>query len=195
MSAVWWTELRGLVAVALVAGGIAFAWTRIESRPIDDVETTSTSTTTTTTTIVATSTTPSREDVNLLICGGARDLISDVALLDPAAGPGPVARLALEFWQHVESLSDRQVRAEVTAVVNYYEDYLETAQPFDFDTARIIVEGDKEKLQQLITRPAPGLEGSRALIGFACGVEVPDQPSMGSKAFEDLEDRVLDDDN
>ena len=59
--------------------------------------------------------------------------------------------------------------------------------------ARVIVEGDKEKYQQLITRPAPGFEGSRGLIAFGCGVEVPEQPRMDPDDFEDLEDRLLDD--
>ena len=79
-------------------------------------------------------------------------------------------------------------------MVNYYEDYIETAGPFDYDTSRIIVEGDKEKLQQLITRPAPGFEGASGLIAFGCGVAVPDPPRMDADDFEDLEDRLLDDD-
>ena len=107
---------------------------------------------------------------------------------------GGIAVLALGFWQDVLPLAEGGARAEIVAVANYYEDYIETAGPFDYDTSRIIVEGDKEKLQQLITRPAPGFEGSRGLIGFGCGVEVPDQPRMDADDFEDLEDRLLDDD-
>jgi hypothetical protein len=187
---VWWTELRGLIAVALVAGGIAFAWTEIEGRTVaDDVVGTVTTTTTTTTTIAPT-TTLDNDERNLLICERARSFSEEAELVDPAAGPGPVARLALDFWRDVNGLASREVRAEMSAVVTYYEDYLETAAPFDFDTARIILEGDKEKLQQLLTRPAPGLAPSRALISF-CGITVPDQPSMRADDFDKLERRLL----
>ncbi|MEM7141254.1 MAG: hypothetical protein AAF548_09500 [Actinomycetota bacterium] len=189
----WWTELRGALAVALVIGGIAFAWTRIESRPVKDIDLTATTTTTTTTTLPPT-TTLDLDARNAAICDLARDLEAQVATL-PDPGPGPVARLALEFWREVEPLSDPGVAAEVSAVVTYYEDYLETAAPFDFDTSKIIVEGDKEKLQQLLTRPAPGLDESRTLVAFFCGVSVPDKPSMSATAFDDLEDRLLDPDD
>jgi len=195
MAAVWWTELRGLLAVALVAGGIAFAWTQIEARAIDDPTTAATTTTTSTTTTVVTTTTRSVDEQNALICERARSFVDEAELVGPDAGPGPVARLALEFWREVESLTEGGVRAEVTAVVTYYEDYLRIAEPFDFDTAQIIingvVNGNKEKLQQLITRPAPGLADSRSLISL-CGVTVPDQPFMRLSDFDDLEDRLLD---
>jgi hypothetical protein len=195
MAAVWWTELRGLLAVGLVAGGIAFAWTQIEARTVDDVATVTTTTTTSTTTTVVTTTTQSVDERNAVICERARSFADEAELVEPGAGPGPVARLALDFWTEIERLTDGGVRAEVSAVVTYYEDYLRIAEPFDFDTAQIIVNGvlngNKEKLQQLITRPAPGLADSRALISL-CGVTVPDQPTMRLSDFDELEDRLLD---
>lgn len=185
----WWTELRGIIAVALVAAAIAFAWNRIEARPIDPPEVTSVATTTTTT---ETTTTLFDQDVaNREICALAEDFAVEGEAVGAVFGEGAVARLAVDFWRSVEQLAAPQVRAEVAAVVNYYEDYLETTEPFDFDYRRIIAEGDKEKLQQLLTRPAPGLEGSRALISL-CGVIVADQPSMPIDEFEDLEDEVDD---
>ena len=84
------------------------------------------------------------------------------------------------------------IRDRLPAVVDYYTAYLETAGPFDFDTTDIILEGDKERLQQLITRPAPGLGPARESVVALCGLEVPDQPWMGAEAFEELEDRLLD---
>lgn len=190
----WWTELRGLLAVALVLGGIAFAWTRIENRPVKVIDLASTTTTTTTTTEPP-PTTVDQDARNAAICDHARALAEDLAALPGDAGPGPVARLALDFWRRVEALSVGGARAEVTAVVRYYEDYLETAAPFDFSTTKIILEGDKEKLQQLLTRPAPGLDESRQLIGLFCGVDPPNKPSMGATDFDDLEDRLLDPDD
>lgn len=190
-----WTELRGTLAVALAIGAIVFAWTRIESHGTTDTTTADTTTTTSTTTTVATTTTRGQDENNLLICERARSFVDEAAEVPDDAAPGTGAVLALGFWQDVLELADGGARAEIVAVVNYYEDYIETAGPFDYDTARIIVEGDKEKLQQLITRPAPGFEGSRALIGFGCGVQVPDQPLMDADDFEDLEDRLLDDDD
>ncbi|MDW3217587.1 MAG: hypothetical protein R8F63_03150 [Acidimicrobiales bacterium] len=191
----WWTELRGLLAVVLVAIGIASAWSWIENRPVEELDLTSTTTTTTTTTTVPPATTIDQDARNFEICAQARVFVDEVALLPSDAGPGPVAELALIFWQQAEALSTGAARAEMSAVVTYYEDYLETAAPFDFNTSRIIVEGDKEKLQQLLTRPAPGLEQSRQVIGFGCGIDVPDQPSMRASDFEDLEDRLLDPDD
>lgn len=190
-----WTELRGIVAVALAIAGIAFAWTRIESHASTDESSTVTTTSTTTTTTVAPTTTFSQTDRNLLICERARSFVDEAAEVPSEAGPGPVAVLALGFWQEALELASGGARAEIVAVVNYYEDYIETAGPFEYNTSRIIVEGDKEKLQQLITRPAPGFEGSAGLIAFGCGVEVPDPPRMDADDFEDLEDRLLDDDD
>jgi len=190
-----WTELRGIVAVALAIAGIAFAWSRIESHTGDVESTPVTTTTTTTTSTLPPTTTLSQDDNNLLICERARSLVDEVAEIAPGSGPGPVAVLALGFWREVADLASGGARAEIVAVVGYYEAYIETAGPFDYNTSRIIVEGDKERLQQLITRPAPGFEGSQSLIGFGCGVEVPDQPRMNADDFEELEDRLLDDDD
>ena len=43
-----------------------------------------------------------------------------------------------------------------------------------------------------MTRPAPGLEASEAMVQFFCGVELPGQPSISARSFDDLEDRLLD---
>ena len=187
-----WTELRGIVAVVITLAFIALAWTLIENRDTTFDATATTTTSSTTTTTLATTTTLSQADVARLVCDRAGSFIDEAAEVPSEAGPGPVAELALGFWEAVFPLVDSGPRAEISAVINYYEDYIDTAGPFDYDTARIIVEGDKEKLQQLITRPAPGFEGSRGLIAFGCGLEVPDQPQMDADDFEDLEDRLTD---
>jgi hypothetical protein len=184
-----------MVAVALAIAGIAFAWSRIESHTGNADTVTVTTTTATTTTTLPPSTTLGQNDANLLICERARSFADEVAEIPPADGPGPVAVLALGFWQDVLDLAEGGARAEIIAVVAYYEDYIETAGPFDYNTTRIIIEGDKEKLQQLITRPAPGYEGARGLIGFGCGVDVPRPPQMNSDNFDELEDRLLDEDD
>lgn len=189
----WWTELRGLIAVGLAVAAIAFAWTRIEARSVDPPQASATTTTSTTTTALPPSTTLSSDDANAQLCERARTFAAEVAFTDVTSGDGALAPGALAFWTEIELLTSDGARAEVAAVVNYYTDYIEAAEPFGYDYSRVIVEGDKEKLEQLLTRPAPGLESARALIGF-CGVEVPDQPSMSEKEFEDLEDRLLDDD-
>lgn len=187
----WWTELRGLIAVVLVGGSIAFAWTRIEARPVQDLSEVVSTTTTTTTTTVATTTTLNNEETIFAICERGRSFADELALADSAAGPGPVARLSLDFWRAIELLVDGSIRAEIGAIAGYYEDYLETAEPFDFNTAKIILEGDKEKLQLLLTRPARGLAEGQAFMGL-CGVAIPDKPSMRAIDFEELEDRLLD---
>ena len=195
MADVRWTELRGIVVVAVAVVTIALAWTAIENSGTDGDAGTAPTTSTTTTTTVPPTTTLDQAVNNLLICERARSFADEAAELATDPTPGATAVLALGFWQDVLALASVGARAEVIAVVNYYEDYIETAGPFDYDTARVIVEGDKEKLQQLITRPAPGFEGSRGFIAFGCGIAVPDQPRMDADDFEDLEDRLLDEDD
>ena len=188
-----WAELRGTIAVAIILGTIAVTWTLIESREVE-VRDPSIMTISTTTTSRQATTTIDQDARNTRICELARNLDSETNLvLDQP--PGTVARVMLDFWRAVEPLAGSGARAEIGAVVSYYEDYLETAGPFDFNTGRIILEGDKEKLQQLLTRPAPGLEESRALVGFGCGVDLPQKPSMSLTSFDELEDRLLDPDN
>ena len=89
-------------------------------------------------------------------------------------------------------MAPEEARVELGAVVTYYQSYLDTAEPFEFDTVLIILEGDKEKFEQLVTRPAPGLQASRDLIATLCQIEVPNQPSISARSFDDLEDRLLD---
>lgn len=183
-------ELRGFIAFLLAVGGIAFAWNQIENRPVAvPVAAVTTTTTTTTTTVRPTLTTP--QQATAAICSRSEQFAAVVAALPADAGPGPTAQLAYAFWAEVLDLADPQLRTEVVAVVSYYRDYLDLAQPFGFNAAKIIVDGDKERFQQLVTRPAPGLAVARDVISLACGVEVPDKPSMRSKVFTDLENRLL----
>ena len=195
MADVRWTELRGVVVVALAVAAIAISWTIIENRGTDGDAGPVATTSTTTTTTVPPTTTRSQDEMNQLICERARSFADEAAELAADPTPGATEVLALGFWTDMLALASVGARAEVVAVVNYYEDYIETAGPFAYDPARVIVEGDKEKLEQLITRPAPGFEGSRGFIAFGCGVEVPDQPLMDPDDFEDLEDRLLDEDD
>lgn len=190
----WWTEIRGVLVVAAVIAGIALAWTAIEARPIGDVDVSATTTTSTTTTILLTTTTLSPDEANFAICDRARSFSEEASLVALNGGSGAVAELALDFWRLVHDLSGGAIKAELFAVISYYEDYIETGDPFDYDFERIIVEGDKEKLERLLTRPATGLAESRALVSL-CGVTVPDQPTMGASDFEKLEDSLLDDDD
>ena len=49
--------------------------------------------------------------------------------------------------------------------------------------------------QQAVLVGAPGFEGALSFIGFGCGVDVPDQLQMDPDDFEDLEERVLDEED
>jgi len=174
----------------LAVGGIAYAWTTIENRPVAEIEAVATTTTTTTTTTtLPTTTTP--EEALQAICLRSAQFSGVAAALPSDAGPGPTAELALDYWTDILDLAAPELRTEVVAVVAYYRDYLNLARPFEFNAAKIIVEGDKERFQQLVTRPAPGLETARSLISLACGIDVPDQPSMSSRAYTNLENRLL----
>ena len=187
----WGTEVRGVLAIAAVIVAIAVIWARIENRTTDlDTAVTTTTTTTTTTSVPATTTT-SRAQAELAVCERSQTFVDAVDALSDEAGDGELAGLALEFWRDVLEVAPPEIATEIVAVVHYYEDYLETGTPFDFDTPRIILEGDKEKLELLLTRPAPGLEAARGVIALSCGIDVPDKPTMSSRSFTDLERRLL----
>lgn len=187
----WGTELRGVLVIAAVIAAIAFAWNRIENRTFTTDTRASTTTATTTTTTIASTTTTTPAQGALAVCERSQTFVDTHEALPPEAGDGDIAILAREFWSDVLELAPPDLATEIAAVVGYYESYLATGTPFDFDTPRIILEGDKEKLEQLLTRPAPGLETARGAISFGCGVDVPDQPKMSARAFDDLEDRLL----
>ncbi|MFQ5556347.1 MAG: hypothetical protein ACE5GB_02390 [Acidimicrobiales bacterium] len=185
------TELRGFLAFAAVVALIGLLWTRLDREPADTATATTTLAATTTTTRTPSSTTTTPEQAVAASCGLAEGFAAEMALLAPDEGPGPVARLAAELWTELLDLLPADIRTEVVAVVDYYEAYLEVAEPFDHDPVRIILEGDKERYEQLVTRPAPGLDNARGFLLFECGVEVPDQPSMSASAFVNLEDRLF----
>ena len=186
-------ELRGVVAFAAIIVVIVATWRWIEDRPVDDATATVTTTTTssTTTTMRATTTT-SPEQAAIRTCERTDTFLAEAELIPTDANDGPLARLALSYWSDLEQIAVEDAKIEITAVVGYYQSYLDTAEPFEFDAAQIILNGDKEKFEQLVTRPAPGLEASEAMVAFFCGVELPGQPSISARSFDDLEDRLLD---
>ena len=186
-------ELRGVAAFALVVVVIISMWRWIEARPVEDsAATVTTTTTTSTTTTLAVTTTTSPEAAVAATCERTAVFVAEAELVPDDAGPGPLARLALSYWSDLEQVAIEESKIEIEAVVNYYLSYMETAEPFAFDPVQIILEGDKEKFEQLVTRPAPGLEASEAMVQFFCGVELPGQPSISARSFDDLEDRLLD---
>lgn len=176
----------------MVIAAIVGAWQWIESRPIDPVTLTVPSTSTSSTTTVPTTTTLTAEEKSILICLRSAVYGNDVLAVSEDAGAGPLVFLGLSFWQEILELSSGGLRAEALAVIGYYEDFIEIGSEFDYDYERIIVEGDKEKLELLLTRPAPGLTSASAVIEFGCAIEVPDKPSMTARTFERLEERLLD---
>ena len=184
-------QLRGILAFALVAVSIAYAWTTIENRVSQEAEAVTTTTTTTTTTVALTTTTTAEQAV-VAICRRSELFAAQSDLIPPDLGPGPLANLALLFWHDIRDVATPDVLTEVVAIIDYYDDYLATAAPFDFDTVMIILEGDKEKFEQLVTRPAPGLATMQDFVRFLCEVELPGQPSISARSFDDLEDRLLD---
>ena len=184
-------DLRGL---CVRSDRVRYRWGMqwIEGRPIDSITTVTTTTTTSTTTTVPQSTTTLVEDAVAATCTRSAEFVAEAELIPDNSGPGPLARLALSFWSDLELVAAASTTAEIGAVVDYYQSYLDTAEPFAFDTVDIILEGDKERFQQLVTRPAPGLEASRSMVLFLCQIEVPNQPYISPGSFDALEDRLLD---
>ena len=186
-----WANARGALAFVAILAAIALSWRSIESRPVDGPDVAVSPTVDSSTTLVATSTTTPMQAVEAA-CVRAATFDAEVALIPNGSTPGTLARLALLFWTDLRVIAPEEAEVEVAAVISYYQGYLDTAGPFDFDTERIILEGDKEKFEQLVTRPAPGLQASRDLIATWCQIELPDQPSISSEVFDELEDSLLD---
>ena len=187
-------EIRGFLAFAAVVAAIAYVWVQLDDESDTKTLEVAPETSTTTTTILNTTTTTTPEQALAIVCEQAREFAGVAAEIPEEEGPGPVARLAAEFWSAVLPDLPVEVRTETVAVVEYYENYLEVAEPFDHDPVRIIIEGDKERYEQLLTRPAPGLENARGFLLFVCEAEVPDKPSMSAGGFRRLEERLLDPD-
>jgi len=80
-------QFRGFVVFLIAIGGIVFAWTTIENRPIGVVVAVATTTTTTTTTTVPTTTTP--EDATQAICIRSAQFPGVAAALPSNSGPSP----------------------------------------------------------------------------------------------------------
>jgi len=120
---VWWTEVRGLIVVALVAGGIAFAWTRIEARPIDEVSPSSTTTTSTTTTTVVPTTSLSRDEANQLICERARSFVDEAALVE-ALRAGTIAGAGLDVFDNEPLPADHPLRSIPSTVLTGHTGYV-----------------------------------------------------------------------
>ena len=187
------SDLRGLIAFVAIVIVIAATWRWIEDRPIDQpTVSAATTTTTTSTTTVAVTTTTTPDEAVAATCARSSLFIAEAALIPSDATPGPLAQLALAYWSDLEQVAIEGAKVEIGAVVGYYQSYLDTAGPFEFDPVQIILEGDKEKFEQLVTRPAPGLAASEAMVAFLCGIELPGQPSISAGRFKDLEDRLLD---
>lgn len=190
-------EIRGLLAFGAVVLAIALLWVRIDSHEIPKAVGFGTTTTTTSIAIASTTSTTTPEQAIETVCDAADALQADIAALekDEQTGEdvdvGAAIRLTASFWTDVLPDLPSEVRTEAVAVVDYYQGYLEVAEPFDHDPVQIIVEGDKERYEQLLTRPVPGLDTSREFVASTCGVEVPDKPSMSAGRFSDLEDRLL----
>jgi hypothetical protein len=180
-----------LVAFAAVVSAIVFAWTAIEDREVTSVAATTTTTSITTTTVVPT-TTLSLAQAAESLCRETATLSGEIGLLPSDIGPGPVAHLALDYYTRIKQLVPPEVAPEMVAVIGFYEDFIATGEALDYDVVKIIIEGDKEKYQQLVTRPAPGLESVRGVVAETCGVDVPEQYRISSGGFDDLEDRLLD---
>ncbi|RMH81622.1 MAG: hypothetical protein D6683_03855 [Actinomyces sp.] len=190
----WWTEIRGLVAVGVVVVAMVVAWQRLDASDVSLATSATTSSTTTTASTTTTSTTTPEQAVEAA-CTRARRLVDEVDALGDDPPPGAVAALASSFWEDVLPLVPAELQTEVVAVVDYYHDYLELATPYEFDPVRIIGEGDKERYEQLVTRPAPGLATSRGFFAFVCGTELPEQPTLSSREFGRIEDRLFGDED
>ncbi len=186
-----WAELRGFVAFAAVVGAIVLAWTAIESREVTSVTATTTTTSTLATTVAPTTTLSPTEAADSL-CRETATLSAEIGLLPSDVGPGPVAHIALDYYTRIRDLVPPDIAPEMVAVIGFYEDFIATGEALDYDLVKIIIEGDKEKYQQLVTRPAPGLERVRGVVTETCGVDVPEQYRVSSGGFDDLEDRLLD---
>ncbi len=188
-----WIQIRGLIAFAAVVAAIAWAWDYSENREsAPEAILAVTTTTTTTTSTVPLSTTTSPEQARQAMCEQARSFVAEAALIPDSFGPGTLAELALDFYAGLRQVVSSAIDAELVSVIAHYQDFINTGEPYDYTLSRVILEGDKEQYEQLVTRPFPGLDVVRAHIAEQCSLETPDQYRISASAFKSLEDRLLD---
>jgi len=185
-------EIRGFIAFIAVIGAIVFAWNRIAA--VDTTtdaasETTSSTSSTTTTTTLVGPTTTTQEQAVAAICARTEDLQLAI-FVDSGGSEVVINQLLAQYWADVFDVASPDVRVELAAVVNFYERYVEVGEPFGYDTEAIIEDGDKERWEQLVTRPPAALEENRALVAFLCGAELPEPIELTESEFERIEARV-----
>lgn len=188
------SELRGFVVVLLVSVAIAIAFVVISA--IDPTEqelvagTTSTTSSTTTTTVV-----PLTEEDRLeLLCRRAEEFVAEI---EPFRENGVlVSRAAENFYVEVVELAPADVRPEYEAALDHYTDFNDIGDPFAYDTEKILLENEElgRRWEQLVTREPFAVDATRAHIGFACGVVLPEAYTEDPEDFEKIKvavDRVL----
>ncbi len=179
-------EIRGFVAVLLVAAAIVTLVVRLDYD--DDPDAASGPTTTVpeaTTTAV-----PTVEDTADALCALVLDL-RDV-LFDRLTNPAlqPTEDLLAIFYAEAAALPLGSASAEYAAASDFYRRYVEAAGPYAFDPERIVVEAPEDvylSWRSLVTGEALGVEAANAQVGFACGVAMPAPPIFDLDALEDLE--------
>lgn len=187
----WGTQLRGAIAFGVVCLTIGIIWVRLS----DDAEVTRTqsevaaaaATTTSTTTTSTTTTTTSPQQALDLVCARVDAYMIDVYV---SGDENKIPELALALWTDLKPMVDSSVAGEISAVIEYYQSYLEVAQPFDFDPTTIIRDGDSERFERLMTLPASGLDASAGFVGLGCGIELPPKPSMTQAEFDKIDAKV-----
>lgn len=176
-------ERRGELAFALVALLIVVLWVALDQPAAEQAETSTAPTTTVTST--TTSTVP--VDADEVICDLSGDYVEAASEIPSDDTYGPLSELSLAYWQELLPLVDATLRIEIVAVVDHYDELIEVAKPLDYDSLTIISDGNRERFEQLITRPANGLEIAEAFVAELCEVELPEQPVLTSSEFRSLE--------
>lgn len=185
-------QVRGLVAFAAVVAAIAWLWEWSEHRQSDPAAVVATTTTTTTTTTVAAPTTTTPEQARQAVCERSRRFADEAAIIPESLGPGTLAELAIDYYADLRQIVETEIDAEIVSVIAHYRDFIATGEPYDYNVTDIILQGgDKEKYEQLVTRPFPGLQTVRGHILAQCAVDTPDQYRVDARWFNDLEDRLL----
>jgi len=185
-------QIRGFIALAAVVAAIAWFWEWSENRQSDPAAVTLTTTTTTTTTsTVAPPTTTTPEQARQAMCRRSQRFADEAAVIPEDHGPGTLADLAIDYYADLRQIVATEIDAEIVSVIAHYRDFITTGEPYGYSVTDIILRGDKEKYEQLVTRPFPGLQAVRDHIVEQCSVETPDQYRVGARWFNDLEDRLL----
>ncbi len=190
----WGERIRGIIAVGVVCAAIGIAFVTIDAGGDEDTTTASTSTTVAPTTSTTTTVPDETADFDRL-CELTTELYTTL-VEGSVFDIGHETRALETFYTGAATLNLDFLTPEYQAAARHYQQYNAVGGPFGYDTERILSESDDaDRWVSLVTRPAVGVDESRAHVLFICGVDLPEAPSVDEEDIEEILEDIADEED